>query len=878
MRFDQMTIKLQEAFSSSQALCASAQQQSLECEHLLLSLFQDSDSIASTLVKRVGVDCEQLLRELEEQIAKYPKVAGDGQVYLSQTLKDMVSKAEEEARKMKDEFLSAEHILLAVSNYKKANSVFSSLGIKHNNLLKALQSVRGSQRVTDPNPESKYQVLDKFCVDLTKSAHSGKLDPVIGRDGEIRRVIQVLSRRTKNNPVLIGEPGVGKTAIIEGLAQRMVNKDVPEGLKEKRILILDLAQLVAGSKYRGEFEDRLKSVLKEVSNSNGEIILFIDELHTLVGAGAAEGSMDASNMLKPALARGELHCVGATTLSEYRKYIEKDAALERRFQPVPVGEPTVEDTVSILRGLKGKYEVHHGVRIQDSAILAAARLSHRYISDRFLPDKAIDLIDEAASSLKMQIDSVPAEIDEYQRKIIQLEIEREALKKEIDSESKKRLVKIGEDHSKLIERCSHMSEQWQSEKKVIAEKRSLKEQVESAIQECEAVEREGLLERAAELKFGTIPRLTRELEDLEGTFNKVQDAHKMLNEEVGEEDISRVIARWTGIPVERMMESEKERLLKMEEILHKKVIGQDDSVRLVSNSIRRARAGLQDPSRPIGSFMFLGPTGVGKTQLARSLAEFLFDDEQSMIRIDMSEYMEKHSVARLIGAPPGYVGYDEGGYLTEHVRRKPYSVVLFDEIEKAHSDVFNIFLQVLDEGRLTDGRGKTVDFRNTLVLMTSNIGSKFIEEAGLEAALHESKGHAHEVWERQYEKVQDTVRQELRNHFRPEFLNRIDDIVLFRNLNLEQIQEIVDVQMQSLQKRLAEMKMSIVLDDKVREVLAQKGYDPAFGARPLKRALQKHIHDPLSLKILQGEFSEGDRVKVDVSGNSETFAFEKVIT
>jgi len=876
MRFDQMTIKLQEAFSSSQALCVSAQQQSLECEHLLLALFQDFDGIALALVKRVGVDCEQLLRELEEQIEKYPKVSGDGQVYLSQTLKDIVSKAEEEARKMKDEFLSAEHILLAVSNYKKANSVFRSLGIKYDDLLKALQSIRGSQRVTDPNPESKYQVLDKFCVDLTKSARSGKLDPVIGRDGEIRRVIQVLSRRTKNNPVLIGEPGVGKTAIVEGLAQRVVNKDVPEGLKEKRILMLDLSQLVAGSKYRGEFEDRLKSILKEISDSNGEIILFIDELHTLVGAGAAEGSMDASNMLKPALARGELHCVGATTLNEYRKYIEKDAALERRFQPVPVGEPTVEDTVSILRGLKGKYEVHHGVRIQDSAILSAARLSHRYISDRFLPDKAIDLIDEAASSLKMQIDSVPAEIDEYQRKITQLEIEREALKKEIDPESKKRLVKIGEDHSKLMEKCSHMSEQWQSEKKVLTKKRSLKEQVESAIQECEVVEREGRLERAAELKFGTIPRLTRELEDLEGTLNKVQDEHKMLNEEVGEEDISRVVARWTGIPIERMMESEKQRLLKMEEILHKKVVGQDDSVRLVSNSIRRARAGLQDPLRPIGSFMFLGPTGVGKTQLARSLAEFLFDDEQSMIRIDMSEYMEKHSVARLIGAPPGYVGYDEGGYLTEHVRRKPYSVILFDEIEKAHSDVFNIFLQILDEGRLTDGQGKTVDFRNTLVLMTSNIGSKFIEEAGLEAALHESKGHAREVWERQYEKVQDTVRQELRNHFRPEFLNRVDDIVLFRNLNLEQIQEIVDVQMQSLQKRLAERNMSIVLNDKVKEVLAQKGYDPAFGARPLKRALQKHIQDPLSLKILQGEFSEGDRVKVDVNGNSDTFTFEKV--
>ena len=875
MRFDQMTIKLQEAFSSSQALCASSQQQSLECEHLLVSLFQDPDSIASTLVKKVGVDCEQLLRGLEEQIKKYPKVSGDGQVYLSETLKDMVSKAEGEARKMKDEFLSAEHILLAASNYKKANSVFRSLGIKHSDLLKALRSIRGSHRITDPDPESKYQVLDKFCVDLTKAAHSGKLDPVIGRDGEIRRVIQVLSRRTKNNPVLIGEPGVGKTAIIEGLAQRVVNKDVPEGLEEKRILMLDLAQLVAGSKYRGEFEDRLKSVLKEVSTSNGEIILFIDELHTLVGAGATEGSMDASNMLKPALARGELHCVGATTLNEYRKYIEKDSALERRFQPISVEEPTVEDTVSILRGLKGKYEVHHGVRIQDSAILAAAGLSHRYISDRFLPDKAIDLIDEAASSLKMQIDSVPAEIDEYKRKIIQLEIEREALKKEIDPESKKRLVKIGEDHTKLTEKCSSMSEQWQSEKKIIAEKRYLKEKVESAIQECEAAEREGLLEKAAELKFGTIPRFTRELEDLEGAFNKFQNEHKMLNEEVGEEDISRVVARWTGIPVERMMESEKERLLKMEEMLHKKVIGQDDSVRLVSNSIRRARAGLQDPSRPIGSFMFLGPTGVGKTQLARSLAEFLFDDEQSMIRIDMSEYMEKHSVARLIGAPPGYVGYDEGGYLTEHVRRKPYSVVLFDEIEKSHSDVFNIFLQILDEGRLTDGQGKTVDFRNTLVLMTSNIGSKYIEEAGLEAALHESKGSAREIWERQYEKVQDTVRQELRHHFRPEFLNRIDDIVLFRNLTREQIKDIVEVQLKDLRKRLAARNMSLELSDKVKEILAEKGYDPVFGARPLKRAIQKYMQDPLSLKILQDDFGQGDKIKVEADTSDDSFVFTK---
>jgi len=677
--------------------------------------------------------------------------------------------------------------------------------------------------------------------------------------------------------VLIGEPGVGKTAIIEGLAQRVVKQDVPEGLKEKRILMLDLAQLVAGAKYRGEFEDRLKSVLKEISNSNGEIILFIDELHTLVGAGSAEGSMDASNMLKPALARGELHCVGATTLNEYRKYIEKDAALERRFQPVPVGEPSVEDTVSILRGLKGKYEVHHGVRIQDSAILAAARLSHRYISDRFLPDKAIDLIDEAASSLKIQIDSMPAEIDEYQRKITQLEIEREALKKENDSESKRRLEKIATDLNILNEKCSIMKEQWQSEKKIIAEKRSLKEQVESATHECEAAEREGRLEQAAELKFSTIPRLARELDGLEQALEKAQNKDKMLNEEVGEQDISRIVSRWTGIPVERMMESEKQRLLRMEEALHKNVIGQDDAVRLVCNSIRRARAGLQDSSRPIGSFMFLGPTGVGKTQLARSLAEFLFDDEQSMIRIDMSEYMEKHSVARLIGAPPGYVGYEEGGYLTEQIRRKPYSVVLFDEIEKAHNDVFNIFLQILDEGRLTDGQGKTVNFRNTVVLMTSNIGSKFIEEAGLEAALHELKGQSKEVWENQYETVQETVRQELRNHFRPEFLNRIDDIVLFRNLTQNQIRDIVDVQMKGLCARLAERNMSIVLSEEVKEVLAQKGYDPVFGARPLKRALQKYIQDPLSLKILEGEFSEGDQIDVYVDKNSQIFLFKKAV-
>ncbi len=872
MQFDQMTIKLQEAFSSAQSLCSSKGQQALECEHLLLSLFQDEDGIAPALIKKVGVGLDQVLGALQDKVAKLPQVSGAGQVYISETLNQVVKKAEEEARNMKDEFLSAEHILLAVADHGKANAVFKSNGITRAELLKALQTVRGNQRVTDPNPESKYQVLDKFCVDLTRSARLGKLDPVIGRDAEIRRVIQVLSRRTKNNPVLIGEPGVGKTAILEGLAQRIVKGDVPEGLKEKRILMLDLAQLVAGSKYRGEFEDRLKSVLKEISSSQGEIILFIDELHTLVGAGSAEGSMDASNMLKPALARGELHCVGATTLNEYRKYIEKDAALERRFQPVQVGEPSVEDTVSILRGLKGRYEVHHGVRIQDSAILAAARLSHRYIADRFLPDKAIDLIDEAASSLKMQIDSLPAEIDELQRKITQLEIEREALKKEVDPKSAQRLEIIKTDLSALMEKCSVMKEQWKSEKKIIEEKRSLKAQLEKTLQECEVAEREGQLEQAAELKFGTIPRLSSELEGLESALNKAQNVYKMLNEEVGEEDISQIVSRWTGIPVERMLESEKQRLLNMEAVLHQSVVGQDDAVQLVSNAIRRARAGLQDSSRPIGSFMFLGPTGVGKTQLARSLAEFLFESDTAMIRVDMSEYMEKHSVARLIGSPPGYVGYEEGGYLTEHVRRKPYSVVLFDEIEKAHADVFNIFLQVLDEGRLTDGQGRTVDFRNTVILMTSNIGGKLIEEATVSRGVdNDSRQNLQE----QYEQMQEMVRQELRHHFRPEFINRIDDIVIFKNLSRNQIQEIVEVQLVDLRKRLAEKGLSLELSDGVKKMLAEKGYDPVFGARPLKRAVQKYLQDPLSLKILNEDFGEGDVIVVNLADDQAGLIFTK---
>ncbi|MBT6718390.1 MAG: ATP-dependent chaperone ClpB [Nitrospina sp.] len=875
MRFEQMTIKLQEAFSNAQSFCAREGHPSIESEHLLLSLIRDADGIALGLIKKIGVDPNAVAVRLEEAVKKYPRVSGGGKVYISDTLSEVGVKAEEEARKMQDEFLSAEHFLLALSNHKKTKGIFKSFGLTHEALLKSLQSLRGSQRVTDQDPESKFQVLDKYCVDLTKSARAGKLDPVIGRDGEIRRVIQVLSRRTKNNPVLIGEPGVGKTAIIEGLAQRVTHKDVPESLLDKRILSLDLAQLVAGAKYRGEFEDRLKSVLKEITAAAGEIILFIDELHTLVGAGASEGSMDASNMLKPALARGELHCVGATTLNEYRKYIEKDAALERRFQPIPIGEPSVEDTVSILRGLKGKYEVHHGVRIQDAAILAAAKLSQRYISDRFLPDKAIDLIDEAASCLKMQIDSMPAEIDEYQRKITQLEIEREALKKEKDKESVNRLEVLGKEILEVNEKCSFLKEQWKHEKKIIEEKRSLKEKLQKATEDNENAEREGRLEEAAELKYGTLPRLTHELQGLEEASEKADHGEKLLNEEVGEEDISRIVSRWTGIPVERMMQSEKQRLLDMENVLHQQVIGQDDAVRLVSNSIRRARAGLQDPNRPIGSFMFLGPTGVGKTQLARSLAEFLFQDEQAMVRVDMSEYMEKHSISRLIGAPPGYVGHEEGGFLTEHVRRRPYTVVLLDEIEKAHPDVFNLFLQILDEGRLTDGQGKTVDFKNTVILMTSNLGSKFIEQSGLEALERETAGEVKEVWEREYEKVQDAVRQELRNHFRPEFLNRIDDIVLFKNLTRDQIRDIVEVQLKDLRGRLADRNISLELSDKVKEMLADKGYDPVFGARPLKRAIQKYLQDPLSRKILQEDFRDGDKIEVYTDEGYDSFVFKQ---
>ena len=859
MRFDKFTLKAQEIIQAAQQLAEKFGHQQIEPEHLIRAILEQREGVIPPLLGKIGADQNQLISSFESALENLPKVSGTGygQAYLSPRAKAVLDKAFSEAEQVKDEFVSLEHILLAVTDETggEGAAILAAAGITRDTILKALVDIRGGQRITDQNPEDKYQALERFSMDLTAIASKGDLDPVIGRDDEIRRIIQVLSRRTKNNPVLIGEPGVGKTAIVEGLAQRIIQGDIPETLKEKRVVALDMGSLIAGAKYRGEFEDRLKAVLKEVTDSHGQIILFIDEMHTLVGAGAAEGAVDASNMLKPALARGELKCVGATTIKEYRKYIEKDAAFERRFQPVMVEEPTVEDTISILRGLKEKYEVHHGVRIKDSALVAAATLSHRYITDRFLPDKAIDLIDEATSRLRIEIDSMPAEIDTIQRKITQLEIEREALKKEKDQGSKDRLKKIKDELTQLKSQTEEMTAHWKKEKETISKIRGIKERLESTRSEAQIAERDGNLAKAAELKYGTLIELEKTLEEENKKLEDLQSDQKMLKEEVDSEDIAEVVAKWTGIPVSRMMEGEKEKLLKMEERLALRVVGQEKAIGAVANAVRRARSGLQDPNRPIGSFIFMGPTGVGKTELARALAQFLFDDEQYMVRVDMSEYMEKHSVARLIGAPPGYVGYEEGGYLTEAIRRHPYSVVLFDEIEKAHPDVFNALLQILDDGRMTDGKGRTVDFKNTVLIMTSNVGSQFIQEMGGKDSGETEK------------RVMDL----LRATFKPEFLNRIDDIVMFNTLGPEEIKEIVGIQIGLLSKRLEANKITLKLTDRAEEFLANTGFDPVYGARPLKRAIQRYIQDPLAVKILEGSVKEEDNVTVDAKEGKVVF-------
>ena len=862
MWYDKLTIKTQEAMQQAQRLAAARKHQELDVEHVLLAFLEQAEGLIPQILQKLGSRPEQLRQELNAALEKRPSVSGAGtQVYLSSRLQSAMDKAIEEAERLKDEYISAEHLLLAFADSGKGETqqLFQQHGVTKDAVFQVLQSLRGSQRITDQNPEEKYQALTKFGRDLTALARQGKLDPVIGRDEEIRRVMQVLSRRTKNNPVLIGEPGVGKTAIAEGLALRIAQRDVPESLKNRKLIALDLGALIAGAKYRGEFEDRLKAVLKEIGESPGDIILFIDELHTLVGAGAAEGAVDASNMLKPALARGELHCVGATTLDEYRKYIEKDAALERRFQPVQVGEPTVEDTISILRGLKERYEQHHNVKIQDSAIVAAATLSNRYINDRFLPDKAIDLIDEAASRLKIEIESMPAEIDEIERRIAQLEIERQALKKERDSASRDRLQTLEAVLANLKDSAQEMKAHWQNEKDAIERIGALRDQIEEVKLDIERLTRMGEYAKVSELQYGRLVELERQVEAENATLQEIQQNTQMLQETVSDEEIAGIVSKWTGIPISRMLESELRKLVHMEDRLKQRVVGQDGAIASVADAVRRARAGLQDINRPIGSFMFLGPTGVGKTELARALAEFLFDDEHAMVRIDMSEFMEKHTVARLIGAPPGYVGYDEGGYLTEAVRRRPYSVILFDEIEKAHPDVFNVLLQVLDDGRLTDGQGRTVNFTNSVVIMTSNIGSQVIQE----------------MWHEEPEKMQDRVMELVRNSFRPEFLNRIDETLLFHGLRLEHLERIIDIQLGHLRQRLAERKMHLRISEDAKEYIARKGYDPVYGARPLKRAIQRELQNPLAFKILEGTFTEGDTIDVSLSPAEEGLSFRE---